>query len=258
MATATADSFNRLARPNGSERGVGGTRPVRSDGRPDFPCPLQRSTATQNALDRSTTDTNADGDAVDRALIERVQRGENEAFDLLVTQYQHRVAALLRRHISDPAELEDVAQEAFLRAWRGLARFRGESAFYTWLYRIAVNTARNHRIAMDRRAATRGGVDPDEAEHFDDGALLRDADTPERNAATGEVRAAIDDSIEAMPACLRDALTLREMKGLSYEEIAAAMDCPIGTVRSRISRARAAIDDRIRPLLEGDETARVA
>ncbi|WP_067562619.1 RNA polymerase sigma factor RpoE [Halofilum ochraceum] len=194
-----------------------------------------------------------DENAVDRALIERVQRGENAAFDLLVKKYQHRVAALLRRHIADPSELEDVAQEAFLRAYRGLARFRGDSAFYTWLYRITVNTARNHRIAMDRRGAVRGGMDPAEAERFDDAALLRDTDTPERHAATGEVRQAIDHAVEAMPACLREALTLREMNGLSYEEIASVMDCPIGTVRSRIARARGAIDERIRPVLEGSE-----
>ena len=204
-------------------------------------------------LERTAVADEPDENAVDRALIERVQGGENAAFDLLVKKYQHRVAALLRRHIGDPSELEDVAQEAFLRAYRGLARFRGDSAFYTWLYRIAVNTARNHRIAMDRRGAVRGGMDPADAERFDDGVLLRDTDTPERHAATGEVREAIDHAVESMPACLREALTLREMNGLSYNEIASVMDCPIGTVRSRIARARGAIDERVRPLLEGSD-----
>ncbi len=253
MATATAESFNRLtwpgttecdapaARPTRPERSARGQRPVNDPG--------------VSGASGACADGEPDENAVDRALIQRVQRGDNAAFDLLVKKYQHRVAALLRRHIADPSELEDVAQEAFLRAYRGLARFRGESAFYTWLYRITVNTARNHRIAMDRRGAVRGGMDPVEAERFDDGALLRDTDTPERHAATGEVRQAIDQSLESMPGCLREALTLREMKGLSYEEIATVMDCPIGTVRSRIARARGAIDERIRPMLEGAEEA---
>ena len=194
----------------------------------------------------------ADPNAVDRELVRRAQRGDTAAFDLLVLKYQHRIAALLRRHLADASELEDVAQETFLRAYRGLDRFRGRSAFYTWLYRIAVNTATNHRIAAGRRPAFRG-VDPVDAEHFDDAALLRDTDTPERNAATGEVREAIGRALASMPECLRGALTLREMEGLTYQEIATAMDCPIGTVRSRIARARALIDEFVRPLLDGGE-----
>lgn len=249
MASATVESFNRLVWPGATERDASAARPARPERNAGGQRPVNDPDVSCESAERANVEP--DENAVDRALIERVQRGDNAAFDLLVKKYQHRVAALLRRHIADPSELEDVAQEAFLRAYRGLARFRGESAFYTWLYRITVNTARNHRVAMDRRGAVRGGIDPTEAERFDDGVLLRDNETPERHAATGEIRKAIDESIESMPACLQEALTLREMNGLSYEQIASAMDCPIGTVRSRIARARSAIDERIRPLLEG-------
>ena len=251
MATATVESFNRLAWPDATRRDASAKRPGSADRSASCQHPVNDPDVPAESLERAGAEP--DENAVDQALIERVQRGEKAAFDLLVKKYQHRVAALLRRHIADPSELEDVAQETFLRAYRGLARFRGDSAFYTWLYRIAVNTARNHRIAMDRRGAVRGGMDPAEAERFEDGALLRDTDTPERHAATGEIREAIDHAVEAMPACLREALTLREMNGLSYEDIASVMDCPIGTVRSRIARARDAIDERIRPVLEGSE-----
>lgn len=251
MATATVESFNRLAWPRATDRDASAARPACPERGARGQRPVNDPDVSGAPAERA--DAEPDENALDRALIERVQRGDNAAFDLLVKKYQHRVAALLRRHIADPSELEDVAQEAFLRAYRGLARFRGESAFYTWLYRIAVNTARNHWIAMHRRGAVHGGTDPTEAERFDDGVLLRNTDTPERHAATGEVREAIGHSVESMPACLREALTLREMNGLSYEEIASVMDCPIGTVRSRIARARAAIDERIRPLLEGHE-----
>lgn len=251
MAIATVEAFDRLAWPENHERAAPAAQAVRPAASARARYPVNDPDNKGAPWEHAGAET--DGNAVDRALIERVQRGENTAFDVLVKKYQHRVAALLRRHIADPSEVEDVAQEAFLRAYRGLARFRGESAFYTWLYRIAVNTARNHRIAMDRRGAVRGGMDPADAERFDDGVLLRDTATPERHAATEEIRDAIDQSVKAMPTCLREALTLREMNGLSYEEIAAAMDCPIGTVRSRISRARMAIDERIRPLLEGQE-----
>lgn len=253
MGTASVEAFNRLAWPGASERNTPAARPGRHAGSTGDPPAVKGPIRSPECGERTAADSHPDESAVDQALVERVQRGERAAFDLLVKKYQHRVVALLRRHIGDPSELEDVAQETFLRAYRGLARFRGASAFYTWLYRIAVNTARNHRISMDRRGAVRGGMDPAEAERFDDGVLLRDTATPERHAATDEIRRAIDHSIESMPACLREAITLREMNGLTYEEIAAAMDCPIGTVRSRIARARAAIDERIRPLLEGHE-----
>ena len=251
MATATVESFDRFVSPRATERDAPRAPGASPGKRGYYERPANKPDIAGEPFEH--TDAAPEENAVDQALIERVQHGENAAFDLLVKKYQHRVAAPLRRHISDPSELEDVAQEAFLRAYRGLARFRGESAFYTWLYRIAVNTARNHRITMDRRRAIRGGVDPAEAERFDDAVLLRDTDTPERHAATGEVRQAIGQSLESMPACLREALTLREMNGLSYEEIASVMGCPIGTVRSRIARARTAIDERIRPMLEGRE-----
>jgi|AntRauTorcE11898_2_1112593.scaffolds.fasta_scaffold01777_8 RNA polymerase sigma-70 factor (ECF subfamily) len=250
MATATVESFNRLVWPVAAEHDAPTARVIRPEKSAHDQQPgVNDPGVSGDSVERTAAEP--DENAVDRALIERVQHGENAAFDLLVKKYQHRVAALLRRHIADPSEIEDVTQEAFIRAYRGLANFRGESAFYTWLYRIAVNTARNYRVAMDRRGALRGGMDPTEAERFDDGVLLRDTETPERHAATGEIRQEIERSIESMPACLREALTLREMNGLSYEEIASVMDCPIGTVRSRIARARTAIDERIRPLLEG-------
>ena len=187
--------------------------------------------------------------AVDLELVQRVQRGERVAFDLLVHKYQHRIAHLVARYVRDPTEVEDVAQEAFIKAYRGLANFRGESAFYTWLYRIAINTAKNHLVAAGRRVPDQG-VDASEAEQYDDGALLRDTDTPERQLITGEIERAVYRTIEGLPPELREAVTLREMEGLSYGEIAAVMDCPIGTVRSRIFRAREAIDQAIRPLLD--------
>lgn len=188
---------------------------------------------------------------VDLELVRRVQRGERAAFDLLVHKYQHRIAHLIARYIRDPGEVEDVAQEAFIKAYRGLASFRGESAFYTWLYRIAINTAKNYLVSAGRRVPDQG-VDATEAEQYDSGTLLQDADTPERALLTKEIEGTVYRAIEGLPAELREAITLREMEGLSYEEIAAVMDCPIGTVRSRIFRAREAIDGRLRPLL--DET----
>lgn len=189
--------------------------------------------------------------AIDLELVRRVQRGDQQAFDLLVQKYQHRIGHLIARYVRDPSEVEDVAQEAFIKAYRGLANFRGESAFYTWLYRIAINTAKNHLVSAGRRVPEHG-VDATEAEQYDDGALLREMDTPERELMTGEVRRAVYRTIESLPPELRDAVTLREMEGLSYEDIATAMGCPIGTVRSRIFRAREAIEEAIAPLL--DET----
>lgn len=190
---------------------------------------------------------------IDLELVRRVQRGERAAFDLLVRKYQHRIAHLISRYIRDPGEVEDVAQEAFIKAYRGLARFRGESAFYTWLYRIAINTAKNHLVSAGRRVPDHG-VDTTEAEQYDSGTLLQDADTPERTLLTREIEGTVYRAIEGLPPELREAITLREMEGLSYEEIAAVMDCPIGTVRSRIFRAREAIDGRLRPLLDDTGT----
>lgn len=192
-----------------------------------------------------------DDRGIDLELVRRVQQGERAAFDLLVQKYQHRIAHLISRYIRDPGEVEDVAQEAFIKAYRGLASFRGESAFYTWLYRIAINTAKNHLVSAGRRVPDQG-VDATEAEQYDSGTLLQDADTPEHKLLTREIEGTVYRAIEGLPPELREAITLREMEGLSYEEIAAVMDCPIGTVRSRIFRAREAIDGRLRPLL--DET----
>lgn len=186
---------------------------------------------------------------MDEALVARVQRGDRRAFDLLVLKYQNRVAALIARYIRDQAEVADVTQEAFIRAYRAISSFRGDSAFYTWLYRIAINTAKNQLVASDRRPPG-VDVDPDEAEQLDIGTRLKDNTTPEHHLLEEEIARTIRDALAALPEDLRTAITLRELEGLSYEEIAKAMDCPIGTVRSRIFRAREAIDGRLKPLLE--------
>jgi len=189
--------------------------------------------------------------AIDLELVRRVQQGDRMAFDLLVQKYQHRIAHLVARYVRDPSEVEDVAQEAFIKAYKGLGNFRGESAFYTWLYRIAINTAKNYLVSAGRRVPDQG-VDSADAEQYESGTLLRDTDTPERQLLSSEVEDTVYRTIEALPPELREAITLREMEGLSYEEIAQVMDCPIGTVRSRIFRAREAIDGKLKPLL--DET----
>lgn len=187
--------------------------------------------------------------AIDLELVQRVQGGDPRAFDLLVRKYQHRIAHVIARYVADPSAVDDVAQETFIKAYRSLASFRGESAFYTWLYRIAINTAKNHLVSAARLVPSQG-VDATDAEQYDDGALLRDMDTPERELLTSEMQRTIDRTIESLPADLRDAVTLRELEGLSYTDIATAMGCPIGTVRSRIFRARAAIEEAIAPLLD--------
>lgn len=184
---------------------------------------------------------------VDQELVARAQRGDKQAFGLLVEKYQRKLARLLQRLIRDPAEVEDVTQEAFIRAYRALPAFRGDSAFYTWLYRIGVNTAKNHLMAMGRRAPT--GIDADAAETVDDGEQLRDINTPESVLMSKEIAATVNAAIEELPQELREAIRLRELDGMSYEDIAQVMDCPIGTVRSRIFRAREAIAGRLRPLL---------
>jgi RNA polymerase sigma-70 factor (ECF subfamily) len=185
----------------------------------------------------------------DEELVARVQRGDKRAFDLLVLKYQNRVSSLIGRYVRDAAEVADVTQEAFIRAYRALPSFRGDSAFYTWLYRIAINTARNHLVAQDRRPPAID-VDAAEAEQLDLGARLKDHATPESLLLQDEIARTIQAALSDLPEDLRTAITLREIEGLSYEEIARAMDCPIGTVRSRIFRAREAIDTRLKPLLE--------
>jgi RNA polymerase sigma-70 factor (ECF subfamily) len=186
---------------------------------------------------------------IDQALVQRVQRGEKRAFDLLVSKYQHKVTSLISRYVYDWSECQDVAQETFIRAYRALGNFRGDSQFYTWLYKIAVNTAKNHLVSMGRRPPT-DDVDAIDAVQYDGGARLRDTDTPEHELMRQEMERTVAATVEALPEELRMAITLREVEGLSYEEIAEAMDCPIGTVRSRIFRARDAIDQKLRPLLD--------
>ena len=185
----------------------------------------------------------------DQALVARAQRGDTGAFDLLVRKYQHKVAKLIGRYVRDRTEVEDVSQEAFIRAYRALAGFRGDSAFYTWLYRIAVNTAKNYLGSLSRRPPG-SDLEVEGAELLAVGEPLRESATPERQLLTDEIAATIRRTLAALPEDLRTAVTLREFEGLSYEEIAEAMDCPIGTVRSRIFRAREAIDQELKPLLE--------
>lgn len=185
----------------------------------------------------------------DQQLVERVQKGDKRAFDLLVLKYQHKIFTIIGRYVRDHAEVQDVAQEAFIKAYRALANFRGESAFYTWLYRIAINTAKNHLVSRSRRPPS-SDVEVDEAEFYSGSDLLKDADTPESTMMCEEIQRTVDEAIRELPEDLRSAVTLREMEGMSYEDIAAIMDCPVGTVRSRIFRAREAIDKRIQPLLE--------
>jgi RNA polymerase sigma-70 factor (ECF subfamily) len=186
---------------------------------------------------------------VDQQLVLRAQSGDKRAFELLVMKYQRKLGRLLSRFVRDPAEVEDVAQEAFIKAYRALPTFRGESAFYTWLYRIAINTAKNYLVALGRRAPTTVGVDIDDAENFEDADQLRDTSTPESELEGKEIAGVVNKAMDAMPEDLRTAITLREIEGLSYEEIASVMNCPIGTVRSRIFRAREAIATELRPLL---------
>lgn len=185
----------------------------------------------------------------DKLLVARVQQGDKRAFDLLVMKYQYKVHAIVSRYVKDFDEVNDVVQEAFIKAYRALAKFRGESAFYTWLYRIAVNTAKNYLVAKNRRPPA-SDVDAEEADYFEGSDRLRDIDSPENLLYRDELEAAVDQAIKNLPEDLRTAVTLREFEGLSYEEIAEIMDCPVGTVRSRIFRAREAIDQKIK-MLEG-------
>jgi len=186
---------------------------------------------------------------VDQQLVERAQRGDKRAFDLLVSKYQRKLARLLSRFIRDSTEVEDVTQEAFIKAYRALPTFRGDSAFYTWLYRIGINTAKNYLVALGRRAPTTTNIDSEEAEGFEDGDQLRDLNTPEDELASKQVAETVNQTLGELPEELKTAITLREIEGLSYEDIANIMNCPIGTVRSRIFRAREAIAAKLRPLL---------
>lgn len=185
---------------------------------------------------------------VDQALVERVQRGDKAAFDILVRKYQHKVVKLIARYVKDQHEVYDVAQEAFIKAYRALPKFRGDSAFYTWMYRIAINTAKNYLVAQGRRLPN-VDIEAQDAEQFEGESALKEYATPESNLRRDEIQATIFRTIENLPDDLRTAIMLREIEGLSYEEIAEAMDCPVGTVRSRIFRAREAIDKTLRPLI---------
>jgi RNA polymerase sigma-70 factor (ECF subfamily) len=199
---------------------------------------------------RSTgqTETSRDSGVSDIALVKRVQQGDRSAFDLLVVKYQHKLIKLIMRYVRDPSEAMDVAQEAFLKAYRAAPSFRGDSAFYTWLYRIAINTAKNHLVAAGRRPIhyNLDTQNPEQVEMLTD---LREMDTPEGIAQSDEIQAAVNKAIGGSPEELRTAILLREIEGMSYEEIAQTMECPVGTVRSRIFRAREAIDKHVAPLL---------
>ena len=187
--------------------------------------------------------------SIDQALVERVQKGDKQAFDVLVLKYQNKIIQLIYRYVHDPEEAQDVAQEAFIKAYKALGRFRGDSAFYTWLYRIAINTAKNYLVASSRRPP-KSDIDAQDAEQYEGAVGLKEYATPERMLLRDEIQTSIAQAIEELPDELRTAITLRELEGLSYEEIAQTMDCPIGTVRSRIFRARDAIDTRLKPLLD--------
>ena len=186
----------------------------------------------------------------DQRLVDRVQQGDKQAFDVLVTKYQHKIVKLIMRYVRDPSEALDVSQEAFIKAYRALPNFRGDSAFYTWLYRIAVNTAKNHIVSMKRKPLEYD-LDTQNSDGYELNPRLRNEDTPERIAQRDELRQVLADAIDALPEELRTAIVLREIEGLSYEAIAHAMECPVGTVRSRIFRARDAIDKSIRSLTDG-------
>ena len=191
---------------------------------------------------------------IDQELVERAQRGDKQAFGLLVEKYQRKLARLLSRFVRDQAEVEDVTQEAFIKAYRALPKFRGDSAFYTWLYRIGINTAKNYLMAAGRRAPTSTGVDSEEAESLAEGEQLRDINTPESLILSREIGDTVNATMEGLPEDLRTAIQLREIEGMSYEDIAQIMNCPIGTVRSRIFRAREAIAEQLKPLLDtGDD-----
>ncbi|WP_415880549.1 RNA polymerase sigma factor RpoE [Methylomonas sp. TEB] len=186
---------------------------------------------------------------LDQELVRRVQQGDKSAFDLLVIKYQHKIVHLVNRYVKDPSEAQDVAQDSFIKAYRALGDFRGDSAFYTWLYRIAINTAKNYLLSRSRRHFDYE-IDVQDAEQVENAPQLRDIETPENLLMNEQIVAVIKSAIERLPEEMRIAITLREFEGMSYEEIAEAMDCPIGTVRSRIFRAREAIDQKLNPLLD--------
>lgn len=193
---------------------------------------------------------------IDHELVLLAQRGDKRAFGLLVDKYQRKLGRLLARMVRDQAEIEDITQETFIKAYRALPNFRGDSAFYTWLYRIGINTAKNYLVSMGRRPSVSTGIEIEDAENFDDGDELRTTDTPESAMMTKQIAQTVNDAVSGLPEELRTAITLREIEGLSYEEIATIMSCPIGTVRSRIFRARETISEKLKPLVDAKEGKR--
>lgn len=193
---------------------------------------------------------------IDQQLVERAQQGDKHAYELLVVKYQRKLGRLLSRFVRNPTEVEDVVQEAFIKAYRALPSFRGDSAFYTWLYRIGINTAKNYLMSQGRRAPTTTEFDSEEAEGFEEAEQLRDNNTPESLLMSKQIAETVNKAVESLPQELKTAITLREIEGLSYEEIAEMMNCPIGTVRSRIFRAREAIAEKLRPLLGTNKDTR--
>ncbi len=193
---------------------------------------------------------------IDHELVLRAQRGDKRAFGMLVDKYQRKLGRLLSRMVRDQAEIEDIVQETFIKAYRALPNFRGDSAFYTWLYRIGINTAKNYLVSMGRRPTVSTGIEIEDAENFEDGDELRTMDTPESAMMTKQIAQTVNDTVASLPEELRTAITLREIEGLSYEEIATIMSCPIGTVRSRIFRARETISLKLKPLLDTPDNKR--
>ena len=209
---------------------------------------LMRFNSVHSIISTSLVNEHNNSEQLDQDLVRRVQRGDKSAFDLLVIKYQHRIVHLVNRYVKDPSEAQDVAQDSFIKAYRALPDFRGDSAFYTWLYRIAINTAKNYLLARNRRFMDYE-LEIEDAEHVENALQLRNLDTPENLLMNEQIMSVIQTAIDKLPEEMRIAITLREFEGMSYEEIAEAMDCPIGTVRSRIFRAREAIDEKLQPLL---------
>lgn len=206
--------------------------------------------------DKPNNTASAENRELDQVLVERAQQGDKKAFGLLVEKYNRKLGRLLGRMIRDQAEVEDVVQESFIKAYRALPNFRGDSAFYTWLYRIGINTAKNYLVSLGRKPQVMQEVEIEDVENFEDGNEMRTMDTPETAMMTKEIAQTVNDTVASLPEELRTAITLREIEGLSYEEIATLMQCPIGTVRSRIFRARETISEKLRPLLDTPEGKR--
>ena len=229
--------------------------PFGSDITPDRTRKAKRTIVGQVSQNKQAKDVPSGGQPrmgereLDQALVERVQQGDKRAFDMLVLKYQHRIIKLIARFIRNSDDVQDVAQEAFIKAYRALKNFRGDSAFYTWLYRIAINTAKNHLVS-NKRKVTESAVDAAEAEQYEGADWLKEYATPEKELMASEINTVVQNTISGLPDDLKEAITLRELEGLSYEDIAEVMDCPIGTVRSRIFRAREAIDKQLKPLLD--------